>query len=377
MNYADRAFERDPYNDTSPADMRCSADPFVLSCFQAYKTALEPWHAGQLEWITNQIISFARMGRPVTHVLVIGHAADWKASDDTMGLGLGRAHSVMAGLRRLLALGGPRLARLPLLPLSFGDIEPVADNATQAGRRLNRRVSIHLLHAPPARPIECKPLDDETLRNGVLELLGRGPKEYDVISELGDAIRRADTRLCRMVGRRMGRWAERNQRKYSWMAKGPSRDHVAILAWLGCMFVNVAFIQPLQEEFKDEPKRQLANIRGAAYAIMDAATKRQRMLNSLPNYKSQDGAFQAGYHLMQARILMLRGNPESRTKLEEFLAGLACRKNYRVAITIIYRTILKVIISEARSGHEFLKASGYCSLAYPQVRKLRCGPTPY
>jgi hypothetical protein len=341
-----------------PPHAACRADPLLFRCFRSYRTELEAWHEEQLDRLVIDIVSRDLEGKPVAHVLMIGHAAKWRASDDKFALGQGRAESVEQGLRRRLKLHGNALARLPITTLSLGDMLSEASNATQAGRSLNRRVSVKLLLAPPpANKTKCQAIADGSLREAVFAILGRRPERFQVAKELFAFIRRADSLACKALGSATG-------------AMGPA-------ARLACMFLN-SFVETLASEFENDPAVQLAFVRGSAYALMDAATNRQRPLSRIRGGAKLVRAFSLGYRHTSGRLLALREDARLRPRLDDLLAAIACRDPRSSALRTIYLAILAVVRSESRSlgSNVFIGAAGNCAFDYPRIRHFNCGPLP-
>jgi len=82
--------------------------------------------------------------RPASHWIISGHTDNQGAADLNQKLSQSRAASVIAWL----VSHGVAVNRLT--PQGYGATRPVADNATEAGRALNRRVEMQLVDAQAA-----------------------------------------------------------------------------------------------------------------------------------------------------------------------------------------------------------------------------------
>jgi outer membrane protein OmpA-like peptidoglycan-associated protein len=86
----------------------------------------------------NQILELVR-SIPASHWIIAGHTDNQGGADYNLGLSLARANSVVAWL----AKHGIDANRLTAK--GYGLTRPVADNATDSGRALNRRVEVSLV----------------------------------------------------------------------------------------------------------------------------------------------------------------------------------------------------------------------------------------
>jgi chemotaxis protein MotB len=89
-------------------------------------------------------ISLAAMS-PESKITVTGHTDDIPISNDQFrdnwDLAAGRASSVVQAIQRTGLIDGDRLSAV-----SKGEVSPVADNATAAGREENRRIEIEITY---------------------------------------------------------------------------------------------------------------------------------------------------------------------------------------------------------------------------------------
>jgi outer membrane protein OmpA-like peptidoglycan-associated protein len=99
--------------------------------FDTGKSTLRPDSAPALEAILTLINN-----KPESRWVVAGHTDNQGAADLNDKLSEARAASVIAWLT------GHGIAQNRLAPKGFGMRQPVADNATESGRALNRRVEI-------------------------------------------------------------------------------------------------------------------------------------------------------------------------------------------------------------------------------------------
>jgi outer membrane protein OmpA-like peptidoglycan-associated protein len=108
--------------------------------FDTGSATLRPDSAAALQNVLALIVK-----RPASHWIISGHTDNQGAADLNQKLSQARAGSVIAWL---VAHG---VTANRLTPQGFGASRPVADNATEAGRALNRRVEMQLVNdAPPA-----------------------------------------------------------------------------------------------------------------------------------------------------------------------------------------------------------------------------------
>lgn len=107
--------------------------------FDTGSATLRPDSAAALQNVLALIVK-----RPASHWIISGHTDNQGAADLNQKLSQARAASVIAWL---VSHG---VAANRLTPQGFGSSRPVADNATEAGRALNRRVEMQLVDAQPA-----------------------------------------------------------------------------------------------------------------------------------------------------------------------------------------------------------------------------------
>jgi len=86
----------------------------------------------------NEVLTLIK-GMPQSHWVIAGHTDNQGGADYNMGLSLARAHSVVTWLQQ------HGIAADHLTAKGYGLTRPVADNATDAGRALNRRVEVSLV----------------------------------------------------------------------------------------------------------------------------------------------------------------------------------------------------------------------------------------
>jgi outer membrane protein OmpA-like peptidoglycan-associated protein len=107
--------------------------------FDTGSATLRPDSAAALQNVLALIVK-----RPASHWIISGHTDNQGAADLNEKLSQSRAASVIAWL---VSHG---VAANRLTPQGYGATRPVADNATEAGRALNRRVEMQLVDAQPA-----------------------------------------------------------------------------------------------------------------------------------------------------------------------------------------------------------------------------------
>jgi outer membrane protein OmpA-like peptidoglycan-associated protein len=86
----------------------------------------------------NEILALVKSD-PSAHWVIAGHTDNQGGADYNMGLSLARAHSVVTWLSQHGADASHLTAK------GYGLTRPVADNSTEAGRALNRRVEVSLV----------------------------------------------------------------------------------------------------------------------------------------------------------------------------------------------------------------------------------------
>jgi OmpA-OmpF porin, OOP family len=102
--------------------------------FDTASATLRPDSAAALQNVLTLI-----SGRPASHWIISGHTDNQGSADLNQKLSQARAASVIAWL---VSHG---VAENHLTPQGFGASHPVADNSTEAGRALNRRVEMQLV----------------------------------------------------------------------------------------------------------------------------------------------------------------------------------------------------------------------------------------
>jgi outer membrane protein OmpA-like peptidoglycan-associated protein len=90
--------------------------------------------------------SLAKRMATATRIRCDGHTAAWAASPvDATALACGRARLVCARLRRKGVV-------VEISLVSHGNASPIATNTTEAGRAINRRVGVSIVHPIAVRP---------------------------------------------------------------------------------------------------------------------------------------------------------------------------------------------------------------------------------
>ncbi len=125
----------------------CHSQSLVLDCFESHGTGLLPIHEQKLESLVHRLIERYVRGNPVHYIGIRGHGATWKSTNSTAVNARRRAESVEWRLITLLNEYGIDDEQLMINVTGASDSEPVANNKTQQGRALNRRVEILL--TPP------------------------------------------------------------------------------------------------------------------------------------------------------------------------------------------------------------------------------------
>jgi outer membrane protein OmpA-like peptidoglycan-associated protein len=106
--------------------------------FDTNSTVVKPGLYSEIDRVAGVLTRY-----PETLIRVEGHTDSVGSEDYNMDLSFRRANSV----RDLLVQRGVNSSRIQ--PVAFGETMPVATNATEAGRQLNRRVEIKI--APQAQ----------------------------------------------------------------------------------------------------------------------------------------------------------------------------------------------------------------------------------
>jgi len=101
--------------------------------FPVDSSAIQPSFQAPLTDVANTLLEF-----PSTTVDIVGHASSDGADDYNLDLSIRRAQSVQS----FLVVNGVQDIRLNAV--GMGETQPIADNATAAGRAANRRVEILL-----------------------------------------------------------------------------------------------------------------------------------------------------------------------------------------------------------------------------------------
>jgi len=101
--------------------------------FPVDSSAIQPSFQAPLTDVANTLLEF-----PSTTVDIVGHASSDGADDYNLDLSVRRAQSVQS----FLVVSGVQDIRLNAV--GMGETQPIADNATSAGRAANRRVEILL-----------------------------------------------------------------------------------------------------------------------------------------------------------------------------------------------------------------------------------------
>ena len=102
--------------------------------FPVNSYAIQPQFQGTLDQVAQTLATYNQ-----TYIDVLGHASSDGPDDYNMTLSQQRAQSVAD----YLAMRGVARARMGVR--GFGETQPIADNATEAGRSANRRVEIKVV----------------------------------------------------------------------------------------------------------------------------------------------------------------------------------------------------------------------------------------
>ena len=89
---------------------------------------------------------------PDTTAVIEGHTDNVGSPEDNMKLSQRRADSVVSYLEKDLHIAPARLKAV-----GYGDTRPIADNATEAGKRLNRRIGAVIACATDIEGLTVKP----------------------------------------------------------------------------------------------------------------------------------------------------------------------------------------------------------------------------
>ncbi len=124
----------------------------VLDRFAFDRSDLERHHVTILRKLAARIAQSWLGGQPIRTVRVVGHTDPTGSAAYNVGLGQRRALAVRGALRRGLEDVSHGLAgRVSIVASSRGEHEQVADNNTQQGRAMNRRVEV-FVSTPAAQP---------------------------------------------------------------------------------------------------------------------------------------------------------------------------------------------------------------------------------
>jgi hypothetical protein len=144
----------------------------VLEGFAHDRADVPPVHERRIGSIADCVVATQRTQQPIGSMLVVGHASSEGSDEYNFQLGLQRAETLIEKLKEAIRT---RTQSTPFAGLegrilffkdSGGEKEPIADNATEAGRSRNRRVAICLPPLPIVRPpgpsvqppdAKCKP----------------------------------------------------------------------------------------------------------------------------------------------------------------------------------------------------------------------------
>ena len=141
-------------------------NPYILHCFPAHKTELTVLHHQHLDIIAKKIIRSFRGSRPITRIIITGHAATWKGISKAKYArkALARAENALNQLRDRLTNVG-LVSKVKLTIKQRADDKPLVDNMVKSSsqkardnRAQNRRVEINFYKSTlPPKPKPPKP----------------------------------------------------------------------------------------------------------------------------------------------------------------------------------------------------------------------------
>jgi outer membrane protein OmpA-like peptidoglycan-associated protein len=126
----------------------------VLSRFAYARADVLPQHLPTLRRVAADVVASARTAYPIHQVTLVGHTDATGAPAVNLALGQRRAEASRLVLARMMDSAVPGLSgRVRLLAGTAGASRPVTSNATEAGRALNRRVTVTPSGTPCRLPV--------------------------------------------------------------------------------------------------------------------------------------------------------------------------------------------------------------------------------